>query len=81
MPVGLCIRSEHIIAALDGAHDVAVEMTEPMGSDLLAWTHLDERSLSIRLPAETRLTIGDRLRVLLPEQRLNLFEANTGARL
>ena len=81
MPVELGIRPEHIIVAPDGAHDVAVEMTEPMGSDLLAWTHLDERSLSIRLPAETRLTIGDRLRVLLPEQRLNLFEADTGARL
>jgi len=81
MPVGLGIRSEHIIAAPDGAHDVAVEMTEPMGSDLLAWTRLDERSQLIRLPAETRQTIGDRLRVPLPEQRRNLFEANTGARL
>jgi len=81
MPVELGIRPERIIVAPDGAHDVAVEMTEPMGSDLLAWTHLDARSLSIRLPAETRLTIGDRLRVLLPAQRLNLFEADTGARL
>jgi len=78
MPVGLGIRSEHIIAVPDGAHDVAVEMTEPMGNDPLAWTRLDERSLSIRLPAETRLTIGDRPRFLLPEQRP--FEANTGAR-
>jgi hypothetical protein len=55
-------------------------MTEPMGSDLLAWTRLDERSLSIWLLAEIRLTIRYRLRVLLPEQRLNLFEADTGAR-
>jgi multiple sugar transport system ATP-binding protein len=58
-----------------------VEMTEPMGSDLLAWTRLGDRPLSIRLPAETRLAPGDRMRVQLPEHRLNLFETATGARL
>jgi multiple sugar transport system ATP-binding protein len=81
LPVELGIRPEHIVVAPDGPHDVAVEMTEPMGSDLLAWTRLGDHPLSIRLPAETKLDTGDRLRVLLPEQRLNLFDAATGARL
>ena len=81
LPVELGIRPEHVVVAPDAPHEVAVEMTEPMGSDLLAWTRLGDRPLSIRLPPETRLQPGDRLRVHLPEQRLNLFEAATGARL
>ena len=81
VPVELGVRPEHIIVAPDAPHDVTVEMTEPMGSDLLAWTRLGDRPLSIRLPAETKLDTGDRLRVLFPDHRLNLFDAATGSRL
>ena len=56
-------------------------MTEPMGSDLLAWTLLDDLPLSIRLPADTRLKPGERLRILLPGHCLNLFDTVDGARL
>jgi multiple sugar transport system ATP-binding protein len=82
-PVELGIRPEHVILAPDAsdAQEVSVEMSEPMGSDLLAWTRLGDLPLSIRLPAETMLTPGDRLRILLPENRLNLFDAANGARL
>ena len=82
-PVELGIRPEHVILASDAddAQEVSVEMSEPMGSDLLAWTRLGDLPLSIRLPAETRLTPGDRLRILLPEHRSNLFDATSGARL
>ena len=61
-PVELGIRPEHVILAPDAtdAHEVSVEMSEPMGSDLLAWTRLGDLPLSIRLPAETMLTPGDR---------------------
>ena len=83
IPAELGIRPEHIIVAPDAnaAHEVTVEMTEPMGSDLLAWTRLGNHPLSVRLPADTRLSPGDRLRVLLPQHRLNLFGATTGERL
>ncbi len=82
-PAELGIRPEHVTVAPDAAdaHEVRVEMSEPMGSDLLAWTRLGDLPLSIRLPAETRLASGDRLRILLPEHRLNLFDAANGARL
>jgi multiple sugar transport system ATP-binding protein len=56
-------------------------MSEPMGSDLLAWTRLGDVPLSVRLPAETKLAPGDRLRVLLPEHRFSLFDLASGARL
>jgi multiple sugar transport system ATP-binding protein len=79
----LGIRPEHIAVVPDatGAQEVYVEMSEPMGSDLLAWTRFGSHALSIRLPAETKLTAGDRLRVLLPAHRLNLFDAASGVRL
>ncbi|HET7882298.1 MAG TPA: sn-glycerol-3-phosphate ABC transporter ATP-binding protein UgpC [Acetobacteraceae bacterium] len=80
-PVELGIRPEHIVVAADAPHEVTVEMYEPMGSDLLAWTRLGDRPLSIRLPAEMQLSPGDRLRVQLPEHRINLFDAATGNRL
>jgi multiple sugar transport system ATP-binding protein len=82
-PAELGIRPEHIALASDStdASEVSVEMTEPMGSDLLAWTRLGDRPLSIRLPAETTLTPGDRLRIRLPGNRVSLFDAGSGARL
>jgi multiple sugar transport system ATP-binding protein len=81
--VELGIRPEHVVLAPDGAdaQEVTVEMTEPMGSDMLAWTRLGELPLSIRLPAETPIARDQRLRIVLPEQRLSLFDAATGARL
>jgi ABC-type sugar transport system ATPase subunit len=63
------------------AHDASVAMSEPMGSDLLAQTRLGDLPLSIRLPAETRLATGERLRILFPEHRLSLFDAAGGSRL
>jgi multiple sugar transport system ATP-binding protein len=82
-PVELGIRPEHVIVAPEAAdaHEVSVEMSEPMGSDLLAWTRLGDVPLSVRLPAETKLAPGDRLRVLLPEHRFSLFDLASGARL
>ena len=82
-PVELGIRPEHVVLApmqADG-QEVSVEMTEPMGSDLLAWTRAGDLPLSIRLPAETKLAPGDRLRILLPEHRLSLFDPANGAAL
>jgi multiple sugar transport system ATP-binding protein len=79
----LGIRPEHVALAPDStdASEVLLEMTEPMGSDLLAWTRLGDRPLSIRLPAETKLAPGERLRIRLPGNRVSLFDAASGARL
>jgi multiple sugar transport system ATP-binding protein len=82
-PVELGVRREHVVLAPDAGdgQEVSVEMTEPMGSDLLAWARAGDLPLSIRLPAETKLAPGDRLRILLPEHRLSLFDAANGERL
>jgi multiple sugar transport system ATP-binding protein len=77
------IRPEHVELAR-GAPDAImapVEVVEPMGSDLLAWTRLGGAPLSVRLPAETRVAVNDHLPLRLPASRLNVFETINGQRL
>jgi multiple sugar transport system ATP-binding protein len=78
-PVELGIRPEHVETG--GDLGAAIEIVEPMGSDQLAWVRLGSRSLSMRLPADARAATGDKLRLRLPADKLNLFDAASGRRL
>ena len=75
--VDLGVRPEHVqLAPGDpAATDARVELVEPMGSDLLAWTRIGEVPLTIRLAAETPVAPGDVLPLVFPPRRLNLFDA------
>ena len=81
--VELGIRPEHVALApgQPGAIEAPVEMVEPMGSDILVWTRLGEQRVTVRLAADTPVSAGDRVPLLLPANRLNLFDAGTGLRL
>jgi multiple sugar transport system ATP-binding protein len=81
--VELGIRPEHVTIAPEatGTHQARVELVEPMGSDLLVWTQLGDARLTIRLPAETPVAIGDLLPLALPAHRINLFDTASGQRL
>src|SRR5262249_36976661 len=48
--VDLGVGPDHITLAADGRMQ-AIEMVEPMGSDLLAWSRLGGTAISLRLPA------------------------------
>ena len=81
--VELGIRPEHVALA-NGARDAleaTVEIIESMGSEKLAWKRLGTSRLSVRLPEETPVELGDRLRLQIPTHRLNLFDAASGQRL
>jgi multiple sugar transport system ATP-binding protein len=83
LAVEVGIRPEHVELAR-GAPDAVmgrVEVVEPMGSDLLAWTRLGGAPLSVRLPAETQVAVDDLLPLRLPVARLNVFETTGGQRL
>jgi multiple sugar transport system ATP-binding protein len=56
-------------------------MVEPMGSEQLAWLRLGRHPLSMRLPAETHLVVGQSIPLRLPADKLNLFDAASGRRL
>ena len=76
-PIDLGIRPEHVVLAPgdDTAIQARVELVEPMGSDLLAWTRIGAAPLTIRLPAETPVAPGDILPLTFSTSRLNLFDA------
>jgi multiple sugar transport system ATP-binding protein len=78
-PIELGIRPEHVEA--DGDLPAVIELVEPMGSDQLAWLRLASHSLSMRLPAEADAASGGSLRLRLPVEKLNLFDASSGRRL
>jgi multiple sugar transport system ATP-binding protein len=78
--VELGIRPEHV-QRNDTGHACTITMVEPMGADLLAWTRLGDAPLSIRMAAETRIAVGDPIRIALPARHLSLFDIATGTRL
>jgi multiple sugar transport system ATP-binding protein len=77
--IELGIRPEHIESG--GDLPAVIEMVEPMGSDQLAWLRLGDHSLSMRLPAETKIVVGERVSLRLPADKLNLFDVRSGRRL
>ena len=81
--VELGIRPEHVQVAPGEADaiEAPVEVIEPMGSDLLVWTRLAGAPVSVRLPAETRVAVGDHLPLRFPPERISLFDPATGERL
>jgi multiple sugar transport system ATP-binding protein len=78
--VELGVRPEHVEVTTSGS-GVAIEMIEPMGSDLLAWGRLGGVPISVRLPAESPTKVGDRVAVAIPSTRVNLFDRTSGQRL
>ncbi len=78
--VELGIRPEHVEVTANG-DALAIEMIEPMGSDLLAWSRLGAAPISLRLPAESPVRVGDLVAVAIPSGKVNLFDRASGRRL
>jgi multiple sugar transport system ATP-binding protein len=78
--VELGVRPEHIEAAANGT-GLAIEMIEPMGSDLLAWSRLGGAPVSLRLPAESPIKTGDRITVAIPSAKVSVFDRVSGRRI
>jgi multiple sugar transport system ATP-binding protein len=80
--VELGIRPEHIVVAGAGPHHAAtIEIVEPMGAETLVWCRVGGEPISVRLEGEAAVETGDNLSLGFPADRLNLFDAATGARL
>jgi len=78
--VELGVRPEHVEVATNGT-GLPIEMIEPMGSDLLAWSRLGGVPISVRLPAESSTRVGDRVALAIPATKVNLFDRTSGQRL
>ena len=83
--VTLGIRPEHLVtgaAAGLAAIDAGIELVEPMGADSLVWCRTATgTAFSIRLPGDTVVRKGERLRANVPTASLSLFDATTGQRI
>ena len=82
----LGIRPEHIVVG-DPAKDmpyrqkVEIEITEPMGSDTLAWTNLGGRQVTFRCAPELGIAEGQTVEIGFDTSRSSIFDLETGERL
>jgi multiple sugar transport system ATP-binding protein len=81
--VELGVRPEHIAVGGNHKHslDAKVELVEPMGAETVVWCEMAGQPLSVRVEGETQIRVGDNLSVAFPIERVNLFDAQSGARL
>jgi len=85
-PVIIGIRPEHIITSelVENAPvkmDMVVDLVEPMGSDTLACTPLNEAPFRIRMDGQARVVKGEKLTIGIDPARASLFDRKTEARL
>ena len=84
-PATLGIRPEHLVtgnAAGPAAIDAGIELVEPMGADSLVWCRTAAgTAFSVRLPGDTVVRKGERLRAEVPAAFLSLFDMATGQRI
>jgi multiple sugar transport system ATP-binding protein len=81
--VVLGIRPEHVMVRPHGGvvHPATADIIEPMGADTLVWTKIAGEPFAIRLDGEAQVQIGQEVPLAFPVDRLNLFDARSGARL
>ncbi len=76
------IRPEHIRIDPDhGSQTATVDIVEPMGAETVVWCTLAGNTISIRLDGDAAAKPGDSLKISFRNDRLNLFDPQTGKRL
>ena len=76
------VRPEHIrIDPENGLHTATVDIVEPMGAETVVWCSLAGTTISLRLDGDASAKPGDTLKLSFRDDRLNLFDAQTGNRL
>lgn len=80
--VTMGIRPEHLFVAADKADfSVETDVLEPMGNEIIAYFSLGETPLVVRCPADTKLTIGQKVQLNILQNAVHFFETETGNRL
>ena len=83
--ITLGVRPEHVALGPGPAEVLpfAVVFVEALGADTLVHGEVGKRGvqLTVRLPGGTRVAAGDALSLVVPPERLHLFDAQTGSRL
>ncbi len=82
----LGVRPEHIVtgAALTDAHwseTVVVDVVEPMGSDTLIWSQLNNQDFRFRVDGQSKLRSGDTVETGFDPAKICVFDAASEIRL
>ncbi|MEQ8480660.1 MAG: ABC transporter ATP-binding protein [Hoeflea sp.] len=80
------IRPEHVICGEAASAepfntDVQVEVVEPMGSDTLVWSRLEDEEFRFRVDGQSELKHGDTIRIGFDPARASIFDTETELRL
>lgn len=78
------IRPENMTIHADDAGSgltVEVDVVEPMGPEKLVWCKRGDISLSAKAPSSATVRSGDRVRLGLAEEKLHIFDKETGKRI
>ncbi|MGJ8527827.1 ABC transporter ATP-binding protein [Maritalea sp.] len=84
-PVWFGFRPEHAIAG-PGAEqqpfstNVTAEIVEPMGSDTLVWTKIEDQPFRVRMDGQARIATGDEFVLGFDPARASIFDKETELR-
>jgi len=77
--VTLGIRPNHLRAGEDGAVSVKVRTVEQLGGESYVYGHTTSGApITVHSPGQTRIGLGDTIRVGAPEEEIHLFDSDTG---
>jgi len=78
------VRPEDLVVHADEAAPglaVEIDVVEPMGSEKLVWCKRGSIGMSAKTPSSAKVKSGDKVRLGLSEDKLHIFDAETGKRL
>lgn len=83
--VSFGVRPEHIVnsdqaAKMPFAHEVEIEVVEPMGSDTLVWSKLGGHDFRFRVDGQSRLAPGTRTQIGFDPASASIFNNETELR-
>lgn len=77
--VTLGVRPNHLKASEDGAMTVKVRSVEQLGGESYVYGHTASGApITVHSPGQTRISLGDTIRVGAPEGEIHLFDSDTG---
>ncbi len=85
-PAWFGVRPEHVVvgdvaAGADVQLDVAAEVVDPLGSDTLVLTRVNDQRFWIRMSGQSTVRVGDTLRIGISARDASLFDTKTEKRL
>ena len=78
----LGIRPEHIQIAdadAENAIQTTIEVVEPMGEVTYAYFEIGEQTYTASIDGEIRISAGEDVHVVFPEEKIHIFDGRTGA--